>query len=61
MADKCYKCLFADEMRDMGATIPVCNREEDFIEAVNARSDTEPCPWYITMKRIIELQNDGLF
>ena len=60
MSDKCYGCIFADEEHDMGATIPVCNRETDFIEAVNAREDKEPCPWHITMEKIIELQDNGL-
>lgn len=60
MADKCHKCIFADEEHDMGATFPVCIREEDFIEAVNAREDKEPCPWHITFKTIIELQDNGL-
>ena len=60
MPDKCYGCIFADEEHDMGATFPVCIREEDFIEAVNAREDKEPCPWHITFKKIIELQDNGL-
>lgn len=60
MSDKCHKCIFADEEHDMGATFPVCIREEDFIEAVNARLDTEECPWHITFKKIIELQDNGL-
>lgn len=60
MADKCYKCLFADEEHDMNATFPVCLREKDFIESVNAREDKEPCPWHITLKQIIEMQDKGL-
>jgi hypothetical protein len=58
--DKCYKCIFADEYRDMGATIPVCGRIKDFIEAVNARQDTEPCPFHITKEKIINLQDNCL-
>ena len=59
--DKCDGCLFADTDYDMGACIPVCTRDiTDYIEAVNARLDKEPCPWHITMKKIIQLQDDGL-
>lgn len=60
MSDKCHKCIFADGEYDKGITFPVCVREEDFIEAVNARLDEEECPWHITYKKIIELQDDGL-
>lgn len=61
MSDKCEGCIFADDIHDMGATFPICTRDiPDFIEAANARIDTEPCPFYITMKKIIQLQDNGL-
>lgn len=62
MFDKCHKCIFADEQpaEKEGWYFPVCLREEDFIESVNAREDKEPCPWHITMKDIIDLQNEGM-
>jgi hypothetical protein len=60
MTDKCYKCLFADEEQYMTTTIPVCIREADYIESVKAREDKEICPWHITMKQIIEMQDRGL-
>ena len=59
--DKCDGCIFADAENYMTAIIPICTRDiPDYIESVNARLDPEPCPWYITMKKIIQLQDDGL-
>ena len=62
MADKCDGCIFAAEQPDEkeGWYYEVCTRESDFIESVNARRDKDPCPWHITMKKIIELQDNGL-
>ena len=60
MRDKCAGCIFAYEEEYMTAIIPICTREEDYIESVNARTDTEPCPFYISKKKIIDLQNDGM-
>lgn len=61
MRDKCEGCIFAEDVQDMHATFPICNRDiDDFIESVNARRDTEPCPWHISAKRIIQLQDNGL-
>ena len=60
MTDKCYKCLFADNERDMNATIPVCNRERNFAKAMAARENKEPCPWHITLQELIEKQEKGL-
>ena len=60
MYDKCEGCIFAYEEEYMTATIPICPREEDYIESVNARTDDGPCPWYISKQQIIDLQNEGL-
>jgi hypothetical protein len=61
MYDKCEGCIFAGEEYDMGTTFPICTRDiDDFIEAANARIDKEPCPWYISKKKIIEMQDEGL-
>lgn len=62
MADKCEGCIFADEesVHPAGWYVPVCKRETDLIESGNARADKEPCPWHITMKKIIDLQDNGL-
>ena len=61
MQNKCEGCIFADDIHDMGTAFPVCTRDiPDFIESVNARLDSEPCPWHITMKKIILLQDNGL-
>lgn len=56
---KCYGCLFVGEYQDMGASIPLCNRCNDFIEAIKEYQKTEPCKWYITRDKIIKLQNEG--
>jgi hypothetical protein len=59
--DKCDGCIFADAENYMTTTIPICTRDiSDYIESVNARLDPEPCPWHITTKKIIELQDNGL-
>ena len=60
--DKCTGCIFAGEApyEKEGWYFPICTREDDFIESVNAREDKEPCPWHITIERIIALQNEGL-
>ena len=60
MADKCFGCIFAEEMKDMDTIFPICCREHDFIESSNARRDPNPCPWYITRKEIIRVQNNRL-
>ena len=57
MAHKCDGCLFKDYYRDMGASTPVCNREVDFIEAIEAFNETTPCRYHITEKEVIQLQN----
>lgn len=60
MTDKCNGCIFAEDDMSITVTIPICTREEDYIESVNARLDTEICPWYISKQKIIELQNNRL-
>ena len=62
MADKCDGCIFAFGQLDeeLSLHFEVCTRESDFIEAVNARNDKEECPWHITYKKIIELQDNGV-
>lgn len=56
---KRYGCLFVGEYQDMGASIPLCNRCNDFIKAMKEYQKTEPCKWYITRDKIIKLQNEG--
>ncbi len=58
--NKCYKCLFAGEYRDMGASTPVCERCADFAEAIKEYEKAEPCKWHITRADIIRLQNEGV-
>lgn len=61
MVDKCAGCIFADDIHDMGVTFPICTRDiPDFIEASEARRDPEPCPFYITKRKIIWMQDVGL-
>ena len=58
--NKCYKCLFAGEYRDMCASTPVCNRGYNLVEAVKEYQKNEPCKWHITKDDIIRLQNEGV-
>lgn len=57
--NKCHQCLFEDEFRDMGATIPVCNRCNGLQEAIEAHSSPTPCRWHITIAEVIELQEES--
>ena len=54
--NKCYKCLFEGEFRDMGASMSVCNRCDDLMSAISAYESKEPCKWHITLDELITLQ-----
>lgn len=56
--NKCHGCIFEDIYRDMGASVPVCNRCAWLEDALKAHSDPSPCKWYITITDIIELQEE---
>ena len=54
--NKCHGCIFADDFRDMSATIPVCNRCKDLEKAVAAREAAGSCRWRITLEDVIAMQ-----
>ena len=54
--NKCHKCVFKDTFRDMNANIPVCNRQADLQNAIDAYNDERPCQWHITWQELIDLQ-----
>ena len=54
---RCSGCMFEGEYRDMGACTPLCNREDDFVNALKAHSNSGPCKWYITKSQVKELQD----
>lgn len=53
---KCHKCLFKGEFRDQNANVPVCNRCDGLMNAINAYNDERPCQWHITWRELIALQ-----
>lgn len=55
--NKCHGCIFNGEYRDMGACTPICNRESDFLKAIEVRSSKNPCVYYITRQDVIVIQD----
>ena len=54
--DKCRGCLFRGVYQDMGASTPICNRENDLVAAFKANNKDGQCKWYITLGQVRELQ-----
>ena len=55
--NKCQRCLFKEYYQDMGASTPICGREDDLEKAFKANNESGLCPWYITKDQVRELQD----
>ena len=56
----CRGCIFEGEFRDMGSSVPVCNRCDNLVDAIAANNSKTPCEWHITKSELIKLQNMGI-
>lgn len=56
--ENCRGCIYHGEHQDMGATIEVCNREEDLGKAVAACDNSANCGSKLTLADVAKLKTE---